>query len=448
MNKLILITGFLLLAGGCGQQVSRSSGPRILGTLPSVDPLFMESEYKNCTLSNFEKPQLEIPLQLFLQGSATQENKNFHGLFDGIYLRDPEQKSISRTIFGEQINMLKVDNGAVSNRYLVSKKNGSDVTICPDQVYKTNSIESAALNAAYYIHLVFKKVMPLLPEHEIKPITLKVGSIWKYEIQQMAPGGMFIGTSYETDNALYEAASHTITFLPHSRSKKAYLYPMNFWSIPMVAAHEYGHHIFHTLSPQTDSSLHLSGCFHPIVEINKPDANIKNMDVEHSLNEGFADLIAFYALPANERGVQGINDLDKDRDVSSAQFSGLKAEKTYNEHVLRGFFNSSSAPIDHLRYRSPHLFGAVFAHRVDFFLSSLDATEDQRLEIVLDWAREFGQRKPGMSGLDPRAFLEASLAMMVESGIKRMNKTLDAKVCKEVTRFYPAFNSSFAECQQ
>lgn len=452
MNNLILIATLSLLATGCGKSSDRSRSASVIEPRVSNEPIYLESSSRDCLATSFERDQLEIPLHLFLSGSPTQQTKNFRGLFDGIFLRDINKKSIAKTLYGEKINILRLRQNSENKDYLISKQSGQDVTICPgDNTFNKNSVEAASLNASYYIHQVYSKVMPLMPDSFIKPITLKVGSVWKYDNREEVNGVPASTLFYMTDNALYDPYDNSITFFPHSKARK-WSYSMNFWEVPMVAAHEYGHHIFNTLSPQTEEKSAISSCFghasslqNNILEIKRVVTEVKNQDVLHSLNEGFADLIAYYGLSKHERGVDAIPGLQLDRDVSSEWFFH-GAKKTFSDDALSGFFSPASANIAQIFYQSSHVFGAIFAHRADVFMSSQLASEPQKLEIILAWAKQIGSSKSEMAQLTPRDYFEKTLELLIDLTLKRTNKDKNAATCQEIFKLYPGFEASLASC--
>ena len=279
--------------------------------------------------------------------------------FQGINLRDG--KVISKTVYGEESEIFMADSGL----RIRTKVQPRDLQICPDETnYEKDTIESAALNSTYFIQKTNEKIRSIFPDLKISPITLSIAPlVIRSSITTDWSGETTKESMYITDNALYTPGAATITFLPHSKSVKERGFKMNFWEVPMVASHEYGHHIFESIYSGQSSPM---GCFG---ETHKPrtgrksfDRTVKHEDIMVSYNEGFADLVAFYTLEGKERDVQDVKCLEVSRDVESPVFYNGKP-KIFNEEAMRTFFSpyvdyTNGTCEDH-SYQDVHVIGAI-----------------------------------------------------------------------------------------
>ncbi len=434
---------------------------KVVATNQSLHPIVVESDKSKslCSVMKYEDSQRNLSLSLFLRGEDTDEERVFAGLIEELFVRDLGAKIISQSHKGQSVLQTFTSTDGVVSGEEKELSAASNVTVCPDDgKYAKGSAESVALNATFFISKVNRKVSELLPSVKINPISVEVTPMIKKKLQVIDKGiVIWEYEAFDTDNAYYMPGTDSITFLPHSEEFRQMGYKMNFWEVPMVAAHEYGHHIFQTINPTPEEkSAHLN-CFGKMgMKSNvAPEAEVEarevaNDDVLGALNEGFADLISFYSLDNQERGLKGVPCLEIARDVSSKTFAD-GTPKNFTAAALESFFSdketepASGCSIPN--FQDIHILGAVFANSVDRFLTGATDTKDQRLLIVLNWLQEMKVKQAGMKTLAPKDFLRESFKLFIETAVAKTDNKMDAADCALVTEIYPGLEASIAACQ-
>ncbi len=333
----------------------------------------------------------------------------------------------------------------------------SIISICPDTVkYEKGTPESAALNVTFYISKVNKKISELLPSVVIPAISVEIAPMIKKALSVVIKGEVVWSfEAFETDNAYYMPSENSITFLPHSEEFRKSGMSFSFWEVPMVAAHEYGHHIFQTLNPaplQTPGLRSCFGKFHVLsegAEAENEKRVVSNDDVLGALNEGFADLVSFYSLENNERGLKGVSCLQISRDVGSNLFADGKP-KVFNSDALTSFFSEkteqAAESCEVTNFQGIHIIGAIFAHSADRILSLSTDTKEQRLSIVLSWLQEMKNRSGVMNTLKPDQFLLESFKLFIETTVAKTDAKLDPAECEMAREIYPGIDGHLPAC--
>ena len=454
-----------LLVVGCGKKANEKSHavkPReVSATKLSQNPIILHSSNKMksaCSVENYVDSQKNFNLALFVRGEEVQEERLFSGLIDGLLVRDIGSKIITESHKGQSIVYTYTSTDDVISGDKKELSSPSIISICPDTVkYEKGTPESAALNATFYISKVNKKVSELLPAISIPAISVEVTPMIKKALSVIVKGEVVWSyEAYETDNAYYMPGANSITFLPHSEEFRKAGMNFSFWEVPMVAAHEYGHHIFNTLHPDNTAPTALKNCFGHFGILNENTETeeeekrvVSNEDVLGGLNEGFADLISFYSLENNERGLKGVNCLQISRDVGSRVFADGKS-KVFSAEALMDFFSEKSTPAvescDVTNYQDIHIMGAIFATGADRFLTLSTDTKDQRLAIVLNWLQEMKLSSGRMSTLAPSEFLAESFKLFIETTVAKTDSKMDPAECDLAKEIYPGIETRLTAC--
>ena len=427
-------------------------------------PIFLETQTSSCTVPTFDPTNMSLPLQLFLNGARTTEARDLVGLITGNLVQNENSKVISDTFAGQDIEYVVSDTFKVNNNSA-----GTKVLICPEETeYKANTVESAALNVTYFINKTYKKVSELLPTVQIDPVALKINPNIRETYVMPTANGAVTETYYRTDNAYYQPSEKSITFLPHSKALRKTGFSMSFWEVPMVASHEYGHHIFQSIVFGTQTSATtpalmskksglMGGCFgdHETPS-RKPKKNkiaqprkVTLADVVGSYNEGFADLMSYYTLENNERGLSGVKCLEVSRDVNSATFFDGKP-KNFSREAMASFFSTveeTARGCEVTQYQGIHVIGSIFAYSANRFLNHLTDSKDDKLAVTLLWAQAIKTNAPYLVLYTPENLNRALFAMFVKAGVKKLNKSLDNAICADLEKIYPGMTPSLSECK-
>lgn len=447
LGKIVVFSFFLT---ACGEKQVKVPDYTISGQNYSNDAVVLKKQFSQCQSSKFKTLLRDFTFPSFQEAQIKSTSKDFSPMLEGIFLKN--QNVISQTLYGEETDWLVADRGF----YVESIKIPKDVFICPEEIeYERETVEAAALNASYFIRKTHLKFTSLISDISVSPIILNIGAlITQSYLYKGGDGKTYKESSYMTDNAFYKPSNRSVTFLPHSRFFKAYGFKMNYWEVPMVAAHEYGHHLFQMIYKQDflSSSDHHKGCFGPAKVPRKNSRNksllrkVKVDDVVNAYNEGFSDLISFYTLDPAERGVDQVKCLEVTRDVNSPVFYDGKP-KIFGKEALRSFFSPHSDPNDSCEaasYQSIHNFGAIMAHSMDTFLSDFTNSDDEKLLAVVEWVKFQRIERKMLLLAKPENFFKLTLNEFIRMSLKRFEAEFDEENCKKIKNIFP--ENELTEC--
>jgi hypothetical protein len=446
MNYFMLGLPILFFLSACGQPTTTElPREKIYRTTYSNSPIFLKVQKSRCRLSHFNNNEVYFDLHLFQQGTEAKVGHNFSPILQGLFLKD--KNVISQSFYGEEVELLYSLQG-IKNFQRASPK---PISVCPEvSEYYPGTVESAALNSSYFIHKSNLRFTSVIRDISVAPVILNISpSILKTVITDFYGEEIKQG-SYMTDNAFYMPANGSVTFLPHSLDMRKRGMNTSFWEVPMVASHEYGHHLFQMIFKQElDQRPSNHSCFgtnkSPKIQSfnkNKAQRQVKIQDVINAYNEGFADLIAFYTLDPEERGTTGVKCLEVTRDVSSPRLINGKAKK-FSKDALRSFFSffeDRSSTCENPSFQEVHVLGAVFAHNVDSFLSLLTDSEDEKLDALVDWVKFLRLEKKKYHLASAETYLEKTFSDFLRISLIKFNKTFDDDICKNIARIYPDLN--------
>lgn len=445
MHKFFVGIFLSLMVTACGGGSSSNKSPieKVISTSYTNEPLFLKKQNTECRSKKFDG-DIIYSLYLHLDGQDIFEKVDFSPLITQLFLRDNEV--IARTNYGEKVELITSSRGT----RLLTLANPMSVTICPDEDhYAQGTVESAALNAAHIIKKTRTSFKRAVKDIEVAPITLNISpAIIESTISTNEMGKNVKTSRYWTDNALYMPDSKSITFLPHSQEMKNNGLTVNFWEVPMIASHEYGHHLFQSIYSSKTSAAHSIGCFD---HVKKEKSRIKNksygfrlVEIEKvmtAFNEGFADLIAYYTLGTEERSVKGIMCLEVTRDVGSSTLIDGKS-KVLSDSVIETFFSWSEelSSCESPSYQEVHVFGAVIAHSMERFMSEFTSSEKEKIQNIVAWIKFLNSNQKRLKDLKPKLFLTETMEAFIINSLRRFKQSTDAKTCKIVRSHFPGID--------
>lgn len=462
-----------LIGVSCGKGSSdNDDGPKLGPITYAENPIFISKQDNNCDGQIFAA-DADIEFQIDqLIGQFTLANYlDFKGQVVENIIKSQVKMPITITKYGQYSEELRTieynkELGAYDPRTLRRESAEKDIeakkdlNVCPGTTtYETNTYESAGLNISYSITKTYEKLMEVDPALRLKPISVNVVPYKKIITRTI--GGKSKNKRfgvYETDNAYYHPIDLEIVFLPQSESLRDSTKGNPFWEIPMVASHEYGHHVFGTLvfgknKPELAKSA-LGGCFetHQSHEYNefKPGAakaeireDNNEMFAIRAMNEGFSDLISFYSLNDDERSLEAVECFKKNRQVDSKTFGDGTAKKfTYSalSSINSSLTDAKDQDCDTPDFQQIHQVGAIFAHVSNELLNSIGLDKDQKLKAILGYAKELGSMDD-FGGTTPGNVLFYSVEIMVKNGLAQKGITANSEHCKMMSDHFNQLNS-------
>lgn len=376
-------------------------------------------------------------MELFISGRFVRQNAAFP-------FKDPE--IISATFYDEK-NEVLFQRGKTS---FAIHRPLKVLHVCPEETFSRDTIESAAINTSYYIRKTFKKFKEANPDIHVTPVSLNITpELIRSEVFTDMEGRNTKSSSYMSDNALYVNHTSAIVFLPHSETYKL-MNEMNYWEIPLVASHEYGHHLFKTVfGSSINTNSH--GCFGtPRSATSEKNQGLRKVSIENVLNaynEGFADLIAWYSLDKEEKDVSGVKCLEATRDAGSAAFYD-GAPKKFSVEIIALFFSGfnqySTGNCESTNYQNSHTIGAIFAHTVDQFFELLSLSHEQRIKVIVNWVKYLKVERSNSRSGSAKEWMKKTYAEILRQAVSEAEKTFDKKTCNKIEELFPELDMN--EC--
>lgn len=438
MMKCFSILSLVFLAA-CGQPTSNYKTPleKVIFTNYSNEAPQLKKQISICNQYGFSDNQNELTFSIRLDNSVVPRTEDFSTLLSGNYLRDG--KIISASVYGESVDIVK-QSGVSFEKTLTNSKH---INFCStDNEYQEDTIESAALSTAFFIKKTYEKFTSVIKDVKLSPIRLNISP----SITTSTIFGTTKESMYWADNALYIPKIKTIIFLPSSANSGV----TDFWEVPMVASHEYGHHIFNTIHGSVDEQMSHESCLgdHSAAMSQWDDERkVTRQSVLSALNEGFADLIAHYSLEQNEIGIKGVPCLDTTRDVLSSSFINGKL-KNFNSQAMFMFFENTSKHYGTCydpSFQETHIFGATFAHTADAFMNSLGGTREQKLETIVKWVQSLNANKQKYNSLSPKNYFQVAYTQFITMALEQFNSDFNPITCATIKDLAPAIE--FKKCE-
>lgn len=368
---------------------------------------------------NFTKTSYGTPITLGLSDTGCRADASF-SLFSSAIDKvvHNEEETLTTTI------IIQKNSKSSTQKISVEEKNDLEFNLNPEPLYTCrsnlayredskefvalamkNQVESAYTRYQEVLSKVIRTDLALdLPP--LKSVTLNVTPVYKTIDRLVNENGKATETlSVETDNATYglnRQLEPTISSYMQSKESQSLniFNGMPLWKIPGVFQHEYGHHIFATFfaSLETKNFLDYKDFVSSHPEIHEiyahPQRQAQRLQspsyqaalsgfvsspsfLYGALNEGFADLWAFYTLK-NDPNTFNIKCFANDRQVSSSLFSN-GIEKKWDSQAWSILFENkekevipkSSNDCGFPSLGEIHFLGAVFAHTIDAAFQSV-----------------------------------------------------------------------------
>lgn len=271
------------------------------------------------------------------------------------------------------------------------------------------------------------------------------------------------GTLIDTDNLAYTPNFGIApAFIVYPKSRRAVTagrwVDVNLWEAPWGLAHEFGHHVFRTHTGITSVSDVASkialgknlpiGTFKDEVPAIKGLAlqgatrTVEASDHWSAVNEGYADLFAFYVYGAHPGLAKDLSCFDQNREVTSDTFT-MGVNKQLDAANMASFLSPVSdggSTCKNPSLQDPHTIGAIVAHGIDaLFSAKIGTTEGdeaalKKAEMLLLWANKMGITASSPEAVTIDRLILDALAIVADDG-----KTLSQAECTSIRKNFPAF---------
>jgi hypothetical protein len=446
------------LAGCAPKKELKNFEPTFTTPTLAQKPILLDKYDQSCvrTFSKNDNPIFFI--QQFIAGSSQQNVYSFVGQFRQNYVESLTNAPISKTTYGDEseltltlgFNSATAEYSDVLSISDQKSKSGKRLFVCPSGTPPAESVEGAGLNISHIISKTYNAVRSADPTINLAPIKVHVAPAHK-QLYRFTGGDRNLQQFYfyQTDNAYYDPRAKAISFLPQSEEYQKLSGTTPFWEIPMVAAHEYGHHIFASLISDKISIAHVfsQGCFKNDItsrEVNKAaEGSGRDNKVDFALgamNEGFADLISYYSLGNEERKLTGVDCFEQMREVGDINF-GTNHNKIFTEdavntmnstEVVEKASYSCSTP----DYQEIHDVGALFAYGVNQLLSMTTNSKEIKLKVLLKWAKTLKNKHDDIKHLRAADYMFANMEMIYGLALSENSIVPTAAHCSNMNTLF------------
>ncbi|MBT3980460.1 MAG: hypothetical protein HOE90_03855 [Bacteriovoracaceae bacterium] len=331
---------------------------------------------------------------------------------------------------------------------------GQGIKIC-DTHYSSGYLEMATLTTLMSIDKAYSFHKSLSGSKNLKAIDLlmypTIVDIYYFEDEKKVE--KIVSTN--VDNAYYFKGSSEIAILPQGRNSynkgaSGFLSGHAIWEIPFVAAHEYGHHVFSSYYQTNNKNLYnqlrkandqhkmevVYKEVHPEIlrklassksqryedgkllygdDRQEAYRKVKKINAVKALNEGFADLFAYYSLGKEMANLKDINCFKNSRDVFVDSFSSsLKKELSswFEYNYFSTYVVERPKDCNTPYVQDSHAMGAIMAFGVDKLFSTVSSLGTKKGQLLIKWLKSMD--KIYEKDLAPKTLLKTSILAAFE----------------------------------
>ncbi|MBD66305.1 MAG: hypothetical protein CME62_13930 [Halobacteriovoraceae bacterium] len=417
----------------------------------SENALFLSKKQTRCEEDfSFFNPKLKI--FRFIEGEGDYRPFNFADhVTDSNRLASYNSRGpISQTTYNEEYTQIwsYAYSSMLDNYILKAKspqglgkysKQGKDFLICgDDSEFTSTDLENVGLNASLVITKTYQKIKSV-SQLDIPQISLSIQP--KHIRTKRFRGGekdKRQEVEYWTNNAFYNPKELKISFLPMAENYKG----ASLWEVPMVPAHEYGHHIFNLIYYQGKNTNAFFNCFHYAPQTNQlrgqNDLEFTEFAV-NAINEGFSDLLAAYTLPDKDSSMKDVGCFEKNREITSDVFLGGDAKIFTSEgqaNMLSNFkvkVQDSCAQPD---FQYIHHVGAIFAYQVEQIFNRYIQDKKQKLKLLLRFTESLAENRNFLEKQNAVDFLYFSLTLAQATVLNEINRLPQMSDCSAIDQIF------------
>ena len=434
----------------------------------------MKKVKTNCnSFQSHDFQALSFDIIQFLAGQEILSTIDFRDQINSSFMLADQEGVISKSAYGME-DFVSVEYKWGENGYFIAKDSVAEhyeaaqsLMVCPSRdALDSYTIEAAGLSVSNNIHRTNKAVLLAMPSLYLPEVSLNITPTVR--IKRKFKGGELDYTQqyvYSADNASFNPGTKVITFQP--QSKDAYESGQKpYWELPMVASHEYGHHIFNELffKHHKEDSVYsndkpnkelIHGCFNnhkhfKAVQFSTSSESERSGDAQFaldSMNEGFSDLIALYTSVDGTENLSGIECFSKTRDALSAKTNDYGRKKFTDEGLSlmdSPSYQELSAnrTCDTINFQGIHSVGSIFAYQINQFYSKLTQDKATKLKFLLKWAAKLKEEHTRIKSLKASQYIFQAIELAIKVALDEQGADPATYNCKELDKAFTFDDSS------
>jgi hypothetical protein len=445
----------------------------------SEPPVLLESEEdQEVSVHNLQDPSCQkdatavsiARYQGWFWNGSTTEAQSYPAL-DIVSNQSLSSQAIISTWYGQQQHEKCALQGSeiVCTGSTVVTQGAVHLKICrAEAYYARESVEGVALTGMHQINLAWKYYHSLVGSY---PSMGRTNLLVLPEITQnyqVIKDGVTQERSYVTASnlayvAMFKRAPTFVIYPTAGRdSPNGSLEKLNLWESVWGMAHEFGHHVLRTHSGKASLEANARYSAEPVevprvvpVRIGKGNDHAPKLTADgrsvtaadhwQAINEGFADLFAFYSLNQRPELPKNIPCLNISRDVLASQFASGRPKIldsiALGQYELSDYIapDNCNAPF----FQSPHSIGAVVAYGVNrlFQASGLisRAGPTRAGELLLAWAEKLRVIANG----DERSITLSAMVRLAVDVAADSGNSLTAEQCKTLKEVFPVWQEEW-----
>ena len=520
LNHIRSIVGFsgifavLIGTSGCGPQESKSTEdqqPIVLQVSSLNPPKTYTLADPDCQIDTTPVQLQDTVLSRWTGLSLTSDRITLNKVSSGVSLTS---SPIASTNYGLELTRIcdptyskvgkacRNEAGTPVGVFSQTRNKGGYLRVCQSQsTFNRDTYEAAALSGIHYINGAHQSYLEFAgPEAKIERIDLSTLPIFRtiYKDSPTQEGPRNLGV-YFVNNLAYMPDSKMIVIFPES-SKSGKSNTGALWESPFVLAHEYGHHVELQISGdffqryQTEwnplehtfaGSLMDPASKYALSDKTQSEQNA--LRLQTAVSEGFADLLAFYAVTGDSSSIVGLPCFGYNRDPSNSQYRNGSA-KILDLAALSAFFtaekndilaaNSLAAqesPCDQPPNAEAHTIGGLLAHGIQRIFNDMDQAMNLsggasltrlqsalRYRVTMAWLKEMrannanligdlSSQHPGATLQPLLTHLETAMASMFTGQSPAVILSGKIAACKASKEWWsasprPLFSSTDGQC--
>lgn len=482
MRNILFFAGLAVLSYGCGPHtVKKNDKQRVIRQQVGV-PLSYALADQDCQNSQKE---VAISSQSIFEWNGKTTSRTKHDFVDTKTKESIQTNHISQSVYN--LHQLTTENCSIINGDTVCKKVGKtqnvttadNIRICDaERKFPRESIEAVTLTSLAHLQQAnqFYLTIPSAKPSIRDAALIVLPKIETNYVKRNDDGSNIQLKTMITDNAAFGELSqgqHVFIVFPKSEEFKQdeKWQDINLWEIPYVMSHEYAHQIFLTHYENYSADASAMANFKLgnsiLKQRNSPPWNnapaglqLTSGDSGRSLalgaiNEGFADLIGFYATGDSTTTTKDLPCFERSRDIHTSEFFDGTPKvllELYAKSFLGGLSVSSSEEYDCEKFdvSDSHQIGAIFAYAMNqIFESHLgdQSSPETKTELALTWLNNLNKKRNIQSAPSGDRIFEITLLALAET-VKISDKTLSQTHCDILNATFPSYGHVVTESER